>query len=139
MAFPFGTFSLAGACCNQDCFLKAEGHPSKDTVCAGLQAGQAKSFSNIADALPNQSRAENVFCHQESGARLEVRKVEQTWCFAEFSFSVPETSQLQGFPEKSMLSLKETKIDTRCFAFVWASLPFLAESKPPPLAGQMLC
>lgn len=29
---PFGTFSLAGACCNRDRFLKAEGHPSKDTV-----------------------------------------------------------------------------------------------------------
>ena len=76
-------------------------------------AGQAKSFSDIADAPVNQSRAENVFCHQESGARLEIREVEEPWCFAELLFSTPETGQLQASAEKSVLSLEETKIDTR--------------------------
>lgn len=117
MAVLSAHLTWLGPAATKTIFSRQKAIPAK-TLCAGLQAGQAKSFSNIADARSNQSRAENVFCHQESGARLEVRKVEQTWCFAELLFSVPETSQLQGFPEKSMLSLKETKIDTRCFAFV---------------------
>lgn len=54
-----------------------------------------------------------MFCHQESGARLEVGEVEEPWCFAELLFSTPETGQLQGFAENSVLSLEETKIDTK--------------------------
>lgn len=71
------------------------------------------SFSDIADAPVNQSRAENVFCHQESGARLEVREVEEPRCFSELLLPTPESGQLQGFAENSVLSLEETKIDTR--------------------------
>lgn len=108
-------FSMAGAYCNQETLLSSQKAIPAKTPCAqdGRQAGQAKSFSDIADAPVNQSRAENVFCHQESGARLEVREVEEPWCFAELLFSTPETGQLQGFAEKSVLSLEETKIDTR--------------------------
>lgn len=33
--------------------------------------------------------------------------------FSELLLSAPESDQLQGFAEKSVLSLEETKIDTR--------------------------
>lgn len=44
--------------------------------------------SNIAVPLLNQSRALNVFCHQESEASLEVKQLEKTGCFSELLFSM---------------------------------------------------
>ena len=51
-----------------------------------------------------------------------------------YCFPCRETGQLLSFPEKSVLSLKETKIDIKYFAFCLSIITlFLADSKPPPL------
>lgn len=57
-----------------------------------------------------------------------------------YCFPCREMGQLLSFPEKSVLSLKETKIDIKYFAFCLGIITlFLAEPKPPPSAGQMFC
>lgn len=96
--------------------FKTQDHHSRGIPFAG-RTGCVPS-SNLAVSPLNQSRALNVFCHQESGARLEVKQLEKAGCFAELLFSTQGDWPAPSFPEKSVLSLKETKIDIKYFAFV---------------------
>lgn len=104
-----------------------------------LQQDSLRSILQWPVPLLNQSRALNVFCHQESEASLESSNLRKPG--ASLSYCFPCRRQASSCPfqrEICVLSLKnQNRYEYFAFCLNIITL-FLADSSHPPSAGQML-